>query len=53
LGILLIVFPGPGALSIIWLIESYALIFGILTLVLSFRLRGMRDTMGRHTTEIA
>ena len=46
-GILLIALPGPGALSIVWLLGSYALIFGILTLVLSFRLHGMRDTLGR------
>lgn len=42
-GVLLLAFPGPGALSIVWLIGAYALIFGILMLVLSFRLRGMRD----------
>jgi uncharacterized membrane protein HdeD (DUF308 family) len=45
-GILLLVFP--GALSLVWLIGSYALIFGTLTLVLSVRLRGMRDTPGRQ-----
>ena len=47
-GILLIVLPGPGAISIIWLLGSYALLFGILTLMLSFRLRGMRETVGRR-----
>ena len=49
-GIVLIVLPGPGALSIVWLLGSYALIFGILTLMLSFRLRGMRETLGRRLT---
>ena len=49
-GILLIAFPGPGALSIVWLIGFYALFFGILTLVLSFRLRSMRETVGRRVT---
>jgi uncharacterized membrane protein HdeD (DUF308 family) len=49
-GILLIVFPGSGMLSLVWLIGAYALFFGILTLVLSFRLRGMRDRMGRQAT---
>jgi uncharacterized membrane protein HdeD (DUF308 family) len=47
-GILLIVFPGPGAISLIWLIGSYALIFGILMLALAFRLRGMRETPARQ-----
>jgi uncharacterized membrane protein HdeD (DUF308 family) len=44
-GILLAVLPGPGALAVIWLIGSYALVFGILLLVLAFRLRSMRDTI--------
>ena len=45
-GILLIVLPGPGALSIIWLLGSYALLFGILTLILAFRLRSMGQSPG-------
>jgi uncharacterized membrane protein HdeD (DUF308 family) len=49
-GIILIALPGPGALSIIWLLGSYALLFGILTLVLSFRLRGMGEKPGRRMT---
>jgi uncharacterized membrane protein HdeD (DUF308 family) len=49
-GVLLIVQPGPGALSIVWLLGAYALLFGILTLMLSFRLRGMRETVGRRMT---
>ena len=38
-GVLLLLFPGPGALSLVWLIGAYALAFGILLLVLAFRLR--------------
>jgi uncharacterized membrane protein HdeD (DUF308 family) len=51
-GILLIVYPGPGALSLIWVIGLYALIFGILTLILSFRLRGLHETAGRRATDM-
>ena len=47
-GILLIAQPGAGGIAIVWLLGAYALIFGILMLVLAFRLRGMRDTMGRQ-----
>jgi uncharacterized membrane protein HdeD (DUF308 family) len=42
--------PGAGAISIVWLLGAYALLFGILTLMLAFRLRGMRDTIGRQAT---
>jgi uncharacterized membrane protein HdeD (DUF308 family) len=49
-GILLIVQPGAGAVSIVWLLGAYALLFGILTLMLSFRLRGLRDTIGRQVS---
>jgi uncharacterized membrane protein HdeD (DUF308 family) len=42
-GILLILFPGAGALAVLWLIGAYAIGFGILLIFLGFRLRGMRD----------
>jgi uncharacterized membrane protein HdeD (DUF308 family) len=49
-GILLIALPDAGGLSIVWLLGAYALLFGILTLMLSFRLRGMRERLGRRAT---
>jgi len=49
-GILLIAQPGAGEIAIVWLIGAYALIFGILTLMLAFRVRGMRDTIARQAT---
>jgi uncharacterized membrane protein HdeD (DUF308 family) len=50
IGGLLIGQPGAGAISIVWLLGAYALLFGILTLMLAFRVRGMRDTIGRQAT---
>lgn len=41
-GILLIVLPGPGLLSLTWLIGIWALIFGIALIVLAFRVRNMQ-----------
>jgi len=38
-GILLVFQPGVGALALIWVIGSYAIAFGVLLLVLAFRLR--------------
>jgi uncharacterized membrane protein HdeD (DUF308 family) len=49
-GALLIAQPSVGAISIVWLLGAYTLLFGILTLMLAFRLRGMRDTIGRQAT---
>lgn len=40
-GVLLILFPGAGALSLTWLIGIGALLFGIMMLILGFRLRGV------------
>jgi uncharacterized membrane protein HdeD (DUF308 family) len=40
-GILLFVFPGTGAVSLIWLIGIYAIVFGISEIIFAFRLRGL------------
>lgn len=42
LGVLFVMFPGAGILSLLWLLGAYALVAGILMIVLSFRLRGAR-----------
>lgn len=39
-GVLVFLFPGAGALALLWLIGLYAIFTGILLVVLSFRLRG-------------
>jgi uncharacterized membrane protein HdeD (DUF308 family) len=41
-GILLFVFPGAGAVSLIWLIGIYAIVFGISEMIFAFRLRSLR-----------
>nr|WP_300307902.1 HdeD family acid-resistance protein [Halomonas sp.] len=38
-GVLLIVIPGAGAIALLWLIAFYAVLFGILLVILSLRIR--------------
>jgi uncharacterized membrane protein HdeD (DUF308 family) len=40
-GLAVMVYPGAGALAILWLIGTYAIVFGVLLLVLGFRLRSL------------
>lgn len=39
LGVLLVLFPGAGAVSLIWMLGAYALVFGVILMALGFRLR--------------
>jgi len=41
-GILVAAQPGAGALALIWIIATYALLFGIVLVVLAFRVRGLQ-----------
>jgi uncharacterized membrane protein HdeD (DUF308 family) len=36
--------PGPGAIALLWLIASYAIVFGVLAIFFGFRIR----SFGRH-----
>jgi uncharacterized membrane protein HdeD (DUF308 family) len=38
-GVLMVIYPGAGALAMLSLIAGYALVFGVLLIVLGFRLR--------------
>jgi uncharacterized membrane protein HdeD (DUF308 family) len=42
-GLLLIVRPGAGALTVVWLIGAYAIFFGIFLLALAFRLKRFNE----------
>ena len=43
-GIVLILFPGAGILSVLWLVGAYAILFGIMMILLAFRVRNLGGT---------
>ncbi len=49
LGVLLFFQPAAGGLAIVWTIAAYALIFGILLVILGFRLRSWRTPNTRQS----
>jgi uncharacterized membrane protein HdeD (DUF308 family) len=49
-GILLFVFPEAGAMSVIWAIGIYAIVFGITEIIFAFRLRGLRGEIEKAST---
>lgn len=50
-GIVLVANPGSGALALVLVIGAFALVFGVLMIILSFRIKGMANRFGRlaHT----
>jgi uncharacterized membrane protein HdeD (DUF308 family) len=52
-GLALAIAPGAGALALLWLIAAFAILIGVLLIVLAVRLRSLaksiRRTVGRRT----
>jgi uncharacterized membrane protein HdeD (DUF308 family) len=48
-GVLLIIWPESGLITLTWIIGGYAIAFGLLMLMFGFRLRGLNKTSGQHT----
>ena len=42
-GVLLVLFPGAGALGLVWLIGAFAIAFGVFAIGLGWRLRGIHE----------
>jgi uncharacterized membrane protein HdeD (DUF308 family) len=49
-GVLLVINPGAGLLTIVWLIGAYSLIGGFLLLALAFRLRSLKRNILKPTS---
>jgi uncharacterized membrane protein HdeD (DUF308 family) len=47
-GVLLAILPIPGALAITWLIGIYAMIIGVLLIILAFRVRSLGNKFTRE-----
>ena len=43
----LVLFPAAGALSLVWLIGSFAIAFGVFLIILGWRLRGIHELASR------
>ncbi len=48
-GVLLMIFPGPGALAVVFWIGAYAVVFGAMLIALGIRLRGLARARGPGT----
>jgi uncharacterized membrane protein HdeD (DUF308 family) len=44
-GVFLVARPGAGALSVLWLIATYAILFGLILVALAFRVRSFANRL--------
>jgi uncharacterized membrane protein HdeD (DUF308 family) len=49
-GVLVMLFPGAGALAMVWMVSFYAVLTGVLLLALAFRMRSEATPTGTGTT---
>lgn len=47
-GVVLVAYPAPGVLALVWLIGAYALVFGVVMIVLAFQLRSLPRRLEMH-----
>ncbi|GAA0392091.1 hypothetical protein Acor_17730 [Acrocarpospora corrugata] len=52
-GLVLMIWPGAGALSLVWLIGVFAIVLGVAMVVLSFRERNVTHTSRHHAHPMA
>ena len=52
-GVSLIAWPAAGLLSLMWLVGSFAMVFGVLMCLLAIRLKGMAETLKSANEEKA
>jgi uncharacterized membrane protein HdeD (DUF308 family) len=50
-GVSLIAWPRAGLLSLMWLVGSFSIAFGVLMCLLAFRLRGLEQNLRAHLPE--
>ena len=53
LGVVLAIAPGAGAIGLVWYFGAYAMAFGVLLVVLSFRLRSRYEDMRARLMHVA
>ncbi len=51
-GILLFVWPSTGIVTLLWLVGVYAFIFGVVMMVLSFRVRSAHKAIGEFKSDV-
>jgi len=49
LGLWLFAAPGAGAVALLWWIGAFAIVFGIVEIILGFRLKGLKDRVAHRT----